>query len=230
MTLAHEISNDLAIPPPVGKKGRYGTFTENIEYADKLIGEVVNTLDELNIREKTLIFFVGDNGTPHHYITAYEDGNYIKEPVFSMVGDTLIQGGKSYLTDQGTHVPLIINWKGKTPIGKSINDLVDFSDFMNTIVELTGAELPNDRIIDGQSFAPQIIGKKGNPRNWIYQEWEGKGWIRNQNWKLYINDTLFNMKNDPFEKNPITDHNSTEESIKIKSYLSEELSKLKEKK
>lgn len=226
MTLAHEIGNDFLTPPPVGKSGRYETFKENVEYADELIGKVVKTLNELKLREKTLIIFVGDNGTPHHYITAYENGVYVKEPVYSKVGDTLIQGGKSYLTDQGTHVPLIANWQGKTPQGKSTNDLIDFSDFISTIAELTGTELPKDRIIDGQSFAPQLVGKKGNPREWVFQLWEGKSWIRNQEWKLYNNDSLYHMKSDPFEKKPITKENDTEDSGLIRNFLKTEYLKL----
>jgi arylsulfatase A len=230
MTLAHEVSNDLPAPPKVGKNGRYETFKENVEYADVLIGKVVNTLNDLDLRENTIIIFVGDNGTPHHYITAFENGNYLKEPVFSKVGDTLIQGGKSFLTNQGTHVPLIVNWTGKTSRGKSIDDLIDFSDFMSTIAEFTGAKLPDDRIIDGQSFAQQIVGKKGNPRDWIYQVWEGKAWIRNKDWKLYNNGNLFDMKKDPFEMNPIALVNDTEASGIIRNYLSIELTKLKSKK
>ncbi len=227
MTLAHDISNDLPSPPPVGPLGRYETFKENVEYADKLIGRVVGTLNELKLREKTLLIFVGDNGTPHHYITAFKDGEYIKEPIYSKVGDTLMQGGKSYLTDQGTHVPLIVNWQGKTPQGKSIDDLVDFSDFMTTFAELARAELPKDRILDGQSFAPQILGEKGSPRKWIYQLWEGKAWIRNSDWKLYHNDSLYHIKNDPFEKNPITEEKDTDESRLIRNFLKKERLQLK---
>lgn len=229
MTLAHAISNDLKTPPPVGKLGRYETFKENVEKADLYVGKIVNALNALKLREKTIIIFVGDNGTPHHYIKAFKNNQYVEIPVYSKVGDTLLQGGKSYLTDQGTHVPLFVNWKGKTPSGSSINDLIDFSDFMNTFVELAEAELPKDRIIDGQSFAPQITGEKGNPRDWVFQEWEGKWWIRNRQWKLYNNDTLYNMENDPYEKHPITEENSTEVSKKVKAYLSKELKKLKEK-
>jgi arylsulfatase A len=229
MTLAHEISNDLSSPPPVGKKGRYGTFKENVEYADSLIGEVVKTLDNLNIREKTLIFFVGDNGTPHHYITAYENGKYIKEPIFSKVGDTLIQGGKSYLTNQGTHVPLFVNWKGKISSGNISNDLIDFSDFMITIAEITNSELPNDRVLDGRSFASQLKGQKGTPREWAYQLWEGNGWIRTADWKLYRDNTLFDMKNDPFEQRPIKIDSDSQESLAIRKYLTVELTKLESK-
>jgi len=228
MSLPHAITDDMQTPPIFGKKGRYETYKENVEYADKLVGKITSALDDLNLREKTLIIFTADNGTPYSYITKFENGKYIQEPVYSAIGDSLIRGGKTLLTDGGTHVPLIANWKGVTPIGDIINDLIDFSDFFPTFAELTGSKLPEDRILDGSSFVPQILGKKGNPRNWVYQEWKGKGWIRNREWKLYNNGNLYDINNDPLEKQAIDVDNETEESNNIRAYLTKELYKLKD--
>jgi len=227
MSLPHEISNDMPTPPPFGPKGRYESYKENVEYADKLVGKVIESLNDLNLRKNTLIIFTGDNGTPYHYITKYKNGKYIREPVYSSIGDSLIRGGKKFMTDAGTHVPLIANWEGVTPKGKTNDDLIDFSDFMPTFAELTGTKMPEDKEIDGHSFAPQIVGEKANPRNWIYQEWEGKAWIRNQDWKLYNDGRLINMKNDPLEKHPVLSKNDTEKSKKIRNYFRKELNLLK---
>ena len=227
MALAHEISNDMPTPPPFGKKGRYETYKENVECADKQIGRVINVLKELHLRDNTIIIFTGDNGTPYHYITKYENGEYFRVPVYSEIGDTLIRGGKSFMTDAGTHVPLIVNWKGVTKPGSYCDDLVDFSDFMPTLAELAGGVIPADRTIDGHSFVPEILGKQKNPRKWVYQQWEGKAWIRNQKWKLYENGNLFNMIKDPYEKHPISVENDKEDSKTARSFLKNELNKLK---
>jgi arylsulfatase A len=227
MVLAHDISNDLDTPPPTGPRERYETFKENVEYSDHLVGNVIRTLDELKLREKTLIIYLSDNGTPHHYITEYSDGEYVKEPVFSAVGDTLVQGGKSYLTDQGTHVPFIANWQGTIEQGVSTDALVDFSDFLPTIAELAGAALPENRIIDGRSFVPTLLGKEHSQREWVFQEWEGEAWIRNKNWKLYLNGNLFDMKIDPFEESPITRDKDSVASGEIREFLSRELYQLR---
>ena len=227
MALAHDVTDDLDGPPPFGPKGRYETYKENIEYADKYIGKIVKVLDDLNVRDKTLILLTADNGTPKKYIVKYENGDYVREPVFSAIGDTVIQGGKSELTNGGTHVPLIANWQGVTPVGQ--NDvLIDFSDFLATFAELTGAQVPKDRKIDSRSFAPQLFGEKGNPRKWAYQEWKGRAWIRTKDWKLYDNGDLFDMRNDPYEKHVIKAENDSEESKKIREYLSGEYQKLKD--
>ncbi len=225
MSLPHDISDDLPTPPPFGMKERYESYKENVEYVDLLVGKVIQTLDELGIREKTLVIFSGDNGTPNRYITKFENGEYIREPVNSKIGDSLVRGGKGSMTDAGTHVPLIANWKGTTPKGQVNNDLIDFSDFMPTFVELAGGVLPEDRAIDGHSFVQQIRGEKGDPRKWVYQEWRGKVWIRTKEWKLYENGDLFDMVNDPYEKYPIDPVN--ESSKNIRNLLAKELVNLK---
>jgi len=223
MTLAHEISNDLQTPPPVGPLGRYQSYKELVEYADTLVGNIVRVLDELRLRENTLILFTGDNGTPYHFITKYQDGKYIHEAVYSQVGDSLIRGGKSRLTDAGTHVPLIANWQGVTAAGSVNESLIDFSDFMPTFAELAHAQLPQDRVLDGQSFVSQIKGISSAGRPWVYVQWEGKSWIRTRDWKLYSNDELFDMRKDTAEQKPILKANDTEATAKVRAFLQHEM-------
>jgi arylsulfatase A len=218
-TLAHEISNDLKTPPPTGPLGRYQTYKELVEYMDVLIGRIVSTLDELNLRENTLILYTTDNGAPPKFITRVVDGKYKKEPIVSKVGDKIFVGGKGKLTDAGTRVPLIANWPGTAPAGKVCDDLIDFSDFMPTFAELAGAELPAGVTIDGRSFGPQLRGKKGNPRKWAYCQWQGKAWARTKEWKLYRDGRLYDMQKDPLEKSPILPDNDTTQTSAIRKKL-----------
>ncbi len=227
MVLAHDISNDLATPPPVGPRGRYETFRENVEYSDRLVGNVVQVIDELGLRDNTLIIYLSDNGSPARYVTEYRDGEYVKEPVFSAVGDVQVQGAKSELTDAGTHVPFIANWPGTISAGATTDALVDFSDFVPTIAELTGASLPEDRPLDGHSLVPVLMGTGPGPRSWAYQEWEGAAWIRTRDWKLYLDDRLFDMANDPSEQRAILLADDSEESAAIRRYLGDELRRLR---
>ena len=125
-------------------------------------------------------------------------------------------GGKGKLTDAGTHVPLIVNWSEKTPKESVCNDLVDFSDFFPTLAELGNAELPQSVKIDGKSFASRIKGEPGQPREWVYTEWKGKAWIRTQDWKLYRDGKLFDMKNDPVENYPIFTISDSENSAFVR--------------
>ena len=226
MTLAHDISNDLETPPPPAPDGKYHSYKELVELADKYAGKLISSIDELGLRENTLILFAGDNGTPYRFITEVKDGKYIREPVYSEIDDSLVRGGKSFMTDAGTHVPLIANWKGVTKPVSTDNSLIDFSDFFPTFIELANAEMPKDRIIDGRSFLNQITGEGGESRHWVYVIWEKDSWIRTQRWKLYNNGNLFDMENDPYEKSPLTADNDNQESASAREFLSIEMQKL----
>jgi arylsulfatase A-like enzyme len=131
-----------------------------VAYADKIVGRIVKALDELGLREETLLLFTGDNGSPRG--------------INSTMGQKVIKGGKGYTTDAGTHVPLIANWKGTIPVGQTCEDLVDFTDFLPTLLQISGAEFPLDTVLDGRSFVPQLLGKIGNPRDWIFCHYDPK--------------------------------------------------------
>ena len=227
MTLAHDISNDFSPPPPPGPSGRYETYKEMIEYMDIIVGRIVKALEQLKLREKTLILFTSDNGTPRKYITGIENGKFIREPIFSVVGDSTIIGGKGLLTDSGTHVPLIANWPGTTPAGAICDDLIDFSDFMPSLTELASASLPNNVVIDGRSFVPQLKGQKGKSREWVYNEFEGKAWIRTKRWKLYRDGNLYDLTTDRAEEKPITLEADSEITKEIRKKLQILLNNLK---
>ncbi len=227
MAVAHEISNDMPTPPPTGPDGRYQSYKVLVEYMDLLVGRIIDTLDRLGIRENTLILFTTDNGTPKKFITQVEDGEYISEPVFSMMGDKRVSGGKGELTDAGTHVPLIANWPGVSPAGTICDDLIDFSDFLPTLAEFTGADLPTNVIIDGKSFASQIRGENGYPREWVFNQFEGNAWVRTKRWKLYEDDNFFDVANDPLENAAVQINTLDGPSIKIKEKLQSVFTRLR---
>ena len=114
------------------------------------------------------------------------------------------------MTDGGTRVPLIANWPSVISQGRVCDDLVDFSDFLPTLCEATGAAIPSALKIDGRSFLPQLRGEKGNPRDWIYCWYSRNGsaarkkeWARNQQFKLYRTGEFYDVQNDVLEQNPL---------------------------
>ena len=151
----------------------------NVEYMDRLVGRLTDAVDELGLAEKTLILFTGDNGT-HPHIT-------------SLLGDREIQGGKGSVFDAGTRVPFVVRWTGTVKPGTVSEDLVDFSDILPTFAELAGAQVPTDRVIDGRSFAPQLHGQAGNPRQWVYTQNADKKLVRGKKWSLDESDRLYDM-------------------------------------
>jgi arylsulfatase A-like enzyme len=232
MAIAHTVSNDFWPPPPPGPDGRYQTYAELIAYMDKLIGRLVQALDSMGERENTLILYTTDNGSPRDFITEIRDRQYIKTPIVSKMGEKTVIGGKGLLTDAGCRVPFIAYWPGTAPEGRICDDLVDFTDILPTLAELAGADLPGGVVIDGQSIVPQLKGKPGHLRDWVYNQFEGEAWIRSKEWKLYKDGRLFDMVNDTDENNPIFAGADTESSAlmrrRLKGYFQDVYSRMAE--
>ena len=179
---------------PDSPPGSANLYADNIAYMDKLVGKLVAELDGMGLREKTLIVFVGDNGCTPQASGAKGDRS----------GGTLqgraIKGAKGAMTEGGSRVPLIVNWKGTTPAGQVSKNLVDVSDFYPTFADLAGAQLPAGVKIDGHSLAPQVTGRRGKPREWVFVMLDQKWYIRDARWKLDDKGQLFDMKDAPFQE------------------------------
>ena len=148
-------------------------FPEMVEYLDKNVGRLVNAIDELGIRENTMVIFCSDNGT--------------HRPVTSVWGEnrTKIRGGKMSMTDRGSRVPLVVSWPGKIKPGLQSDHLVELADFMPTFLELASAPEPMQKV-HGQSFLPQLLGKKGPSKEWVHIEYKDNRQIRTKEW-IYTN-------------------------------------------
>lgn len=170
---------------PDSVPGTKDNYADNNAYMDKLVGRLVADLEKLGLREKTLLIFVGDNGTAENGAEA------------ATVDGRAISGRKGGMLEGGARVPLIVNWPGVTPAGKVLKDLTDLTDFMPTFAELAGAKLPEVKI-DGHSLAPQIQGQPGTPREWVYVQLAGARYVCDARWKLTQEGKLFDLKEAPF--------------------------------
>ena len=100
-------------------------------------------------------------------------------------------------------MPLIVNWPGVTPAGK-VHQGPDRLQRLLPDVRRTGRrEAARGVKLDGHSFAPQIKGEKGTPREWVYVELNGKSYVRDARFKLTSGGELFDMTNAPFEEIPV---------------------------
>jgi len=155
-------------------KHRTEYFPEMVNYLDKNVGRITAALEKNGLAENTIVVFLADNGT--------------HEPVTSIWGDdkVKIKGGKATMTDRGSRVPLIVKWPDRVKAGTSCDDLIELADFMPTLCEIANAPQPKQKIY-GQSFYPQLMGKKGNPREWVHIEWSDYRQIRTKDW-IYTND------------------------------------------
>ena len=182
-------------------------YSDNIAYMDKLVGKLLSTLDDLKLRENTLIVFMGDNGTASIYS---ERGS---------IGGKALSGKKGSMLECGSLVPTIANWPGVIEAGKVNDLLIDSSDILPTFADLAEAKLPTKNVIDGRSFLPQLLGKKGNPREWIFIELGNKWYVREAKWKLNREGELFDMSNAPFEEKLVLNYAENKEASAAYSRL-----------
>lgn len=205
MALAHDVTDDLQTQVPyVPGKDRWMNYGEMVHSLDGMVGRVVRQLDKLELRENTLILFTGDNGTAvRSKLRHLVNGEYEYEKVYSIQNGQRVRGGKGTLLDIGTNVPLIANWRGKIKPGSQSDVLVDFSDWLPTLVQVAGGHREQER--DGQSFASTLFGVDSIPaRRFAFAEGRGnRAWVRTQRYKLYNKGQFFDIRVDPFEKKPI---------------------------
>jgi arylsulfatase A len=174
-------------------------YDDNIAYFDKTVGKLVSELDKLGLRERTLILLSTDNGTSRVGYTPEHD----PQKTSGIISGRAVNGMKGTLLEGGSRVPLIASWQGTLPAGKVRQDLIDFSDLLPTFADLAGGKLPAEVKFDGRSFAPQLRGEAGQPREWIFVQL-GAGWYaRNDGWKLNQRGELFAMRDAPFVEAPI---------------------------
>jgi len=187
-------------------------YNDNIAYLDKQVGALAAEIDKLGLRENTLIVFSADNGT-------------VNQPT-STIGGRTINGQKGTMLEGGARVPLIANWKGVAPAGRALKDLVDFSDILPTFVEVAEAKLPASMKYDGHSFAPQLRGRKGNPREWIFVQLGRRWYVRNDGWKLNESGELFDMKDSPFVEQLVPADSKDKAATQARKQLQAVLDKL----
>lgn len=160
-----------------GTSGHVSWYDNQMKYADKLIGQLINKIECMGLSDNTVIIISGDNGTP--------------SPVTSMFNGKPIDGGKAKTIRYGTNVPLYVMWKGKSIVGKD-NSLIDFSDIYAFIADISGSDIRHD----GISFLHNIIGQEGKNKAWLYFDYNaqnsvisgGKGrtiWVMDKKYKLY---------------------------------------------
>jgi arylsulfatase A len=179
------------LPTPDSAPGSQDLYGDNVRYMDKLIGQLLAELDRLKLREKTVIVFMGDNGTANGRADR------------ATIGGRRLSGAKGSMLEGGGLEPLIVTWPGVIPAGSLCADMVDSSDFFPTFADLAGAKLPDKVILDGHSLAPQWRGEKGQPRTWAFNQLARNWYVRENGWKLNQAGELYDMSDAPFTEKPV---------------------------
>jgi arylsulfatase A len=135
-------------------------FPSMVKYMDSIFGVVkrhTDSLDNLPGSNKTVIAFMGDNGTPTQITSQWKD---------PQTGQVLtVPGEKGKPTEYGTHVPFFITGLGKG----ADNQLVDFTDFLPSLADICNIPVPGYiGAPDGHDFAKSLRGLPDTLRSEIF--------------------------------------------------------------
>lgn len=196
---------------PKFRKGDYASqpeghaaFAAMVEILDNYVGDVLDTLDELNLTENTVVFFASDNG-PH--VEGGHDPDY-----FDSNGG--LRGYKRDLYEGGVRVPFIVSWPGTIASGTTTDHLSAFWDFLPTVSALTGQKTPEG--IDGLSMLPTLLQTPDQQEHetlyWEFPGLDGRTALRKGKWKVvryHVREhpdspvELYNLEEDPKEQNNV---------------------------
>ena len=172
-------------------------FGGMIRHMDAVVGQIVDHLDRLGLRENTVVLFTGDNGTDRD--------------VVSRMGDRMVRGEKALPTVAGTHVPFIVNAPGL--VKASIrDDLVDFTDVLPTLAEIARTSLPNSATLDGHSLWPTLTTGEPHTRRFVFCDYDGKDgqfpagrWAHGRHYKRFADGRLFRIFPQEMREVPLAD-------------------------
>ena len=133
--------------------GRYGDFIHELDW---MVGEVMNTLDEIGAAENTLVLFTSDNGGMFNV-----GGQDAWDLGHRMNGELL--GYKFSAWEGGHRVPFIARWPGKIEAGSTSDQLVSNIDLFASMAALTGVKVREGQGADSVNFLPALTGDPAKP-------------------------------------------------------------------
>jgi arylsulfatase A-like enzyme len=202
------------VPTPDTKPGTDDAeqlVLDMVSYLDKLVGRLVADLDRLGLRDKTVLLFTSDNGP-------------FGKPLGTIRGAPMV-GAKGDVAEGGVREPLIVNCPALVPAGRVCADLTDFTDLFPTVLELAGVEPPRELKLDGRSIAPQILGRPGTPREWVYAQHGREYFIADRRFKLYADGRFVDIADSPVAERPVTTDDA--EAAQARHRLAAALAKLR---
>lgn len=185
---------------------------------DDGVGNIMKSLEDYNILENTIVFFVSDNGAPLVLHKKDEPISKRQNLWNGSLNDPWL-GEKGMLTEGGIRVPFLVSWKGTLPENMVYNYPVTCLDVSATAVALAGGMLNN---MDGVDLMPYLCSEtEDEPHEAIFWKWRGQSAIRNSKYK-YLSYTdgkeyLFDLESELHEtKNLIGDYPNITSQLKQK--------------
>ena len=152
-------------------------MSENIDWN---VGRVLRQLDDLKLRDNTIVIYFSDNGPAS----------------FRWNGG--MKGKKGTTDEGGVRVPFVIRWPGKLPAGHIVPEIAGDIDLLPTLTAMAGIPRVGTAPLDGRDLSPLLFRKGGDwPERMIFSTWGGNVSVRIQQYRLDTKGALFDMHIDP---------------------------------
>ncbi len=197
-----------------GKSG-HSRYADGLLHLDSMVGQVLDQIDSLGIRDNTIVLFTSDNGVNlAHWPSA---------------GSAAFRGEKGTTWDGGFRVPMLVRWPGKFPAGKWTGELMTAEDWVPTLMAACGEPNVKDDLLKGKSVGGEtykvhldgynqmdMLAGKGpsNRREFFFYGETSLNAARVDQWKVHVavknewlkaaekTNLVIDIKLDPFERTP----------------------------
>ncbi len=133
-------------------RGLYGDVVEEIDWS---VGQILGMLRQLKLDRNTIVWFTSDNGP---WLIFHDHGG----------SAGLLREGKGSTWEGGMREPTLAWWPGRIPAGMVTPELGSTMDIFTTSLKLAGAQVPQDRVIDGVDLQPVLFGTGKSPRKTMF--------------------------------------------------------------
>jgi arylsulfatase A-like enzyme len=164
------------------------TYAAMVRALDNNVAAILKQLDQLGLRDNTIVVFTSDNG-------ATKEGSNLP-----------LKGGKHSIYEGGVRLPTVIHWpKGKVTT-RSWHGLCGALDMFPTLMAMAGLKMPETRPLDGKNIWPALRDNTASPVESYYWAWRNEDAIRTADWKLhrfFDHNELYDIRQDEGETNNV---------------------------
>ena len=168
------------------------TYAAMVQALDKNVGSILGELDQLGLRDNTIVVFTSDNG-------ATKDGSNLP-----------FRGGKHSVFEGGTHLPTVVHWpKGKVT-SRTWDGLCGALDMFPTLMAMADLKMPETRPLDGKNIWPALRDNAASPVESYYWAWHNEDAIRTADWRMhrfFDRAELYDIRTDIGETKNVADAN-----------------------
>ena len=167
-------------------------YAAMVQALDRNVASILAELDQLGLRENTIVVFTSDNG-------ATRDGSNLP-----------FRGGKHSVFEGGTHLPTVIHWPNGKVVSRSWDGLCGALDMFPTLMAMADLKMPETRPLNGKNIWPALRHNTASPVESYYWSWRDKDALRTADWRLhryFDHAELYDIRTDIGETKNVADAN-----------------------